>query len=206
MAVNEIQRQQAMNALALAREAHMDVLRRDGKTPYLQHPMAVATTVRTLGAETEVVLAALLHDTVEDGDKLVDWEQRIYQRVGPNVLHLVLWVTKMRGQVGLNDRRPRAMRLGWELERLKHAPEAARLIKLADIGDNVVALSANGDAELKQDDAKWARKWLGEKGLMLDALGRETNPGLWDRVDDLIGKTTEWFEFETSLNMEELTK
>ena len=50
--------------LAVATEAHRGQFRRDGVTPYIEHPKAVAELV---GAPIEKAVAAL-HDTVEDSD------------------------------------------------------------------------------------------------------------------------------------------
>lgn len=48
----------------IAYDAHYGVFRRDGKTPYINHPKAVAEKVRHLGED--YVFVALLHDVVED--------------------------------------------------------------------------------------------------------------------------------------------
>lgn len=48
----------------IATKAHAGQLRRDGMTPYITHPEAVAVRVRHLGQIYECV--ALLHDVLED--------------------------------------------------------------------------------------------------------------------------------------------
>ena len=49
----------------LAEERHRGQLRKSGD-PYITHPLAVATILAELGMDTTTLVAALLHDTVED--------------------------------------------------------------------------------------------------------------------------------------------
>ena len=56
-----------LQALAVAEEAHEGVFRKDGVTPYIEHPMKVASLLFDLGCRDETVLsAAILHDVIED--------------------------------------------------------------------------------------------------------------------------------------------
>ena len=78
-------------AFELAREAHAEQKRKSGE-PYIIHPSAVATIVAEelkLGANP--VIAAFLHDVVEDTDYTMD---DIRQRFGDDVAFLVSVVTK----------------------------------------------------------------------------------------------------------------
>ena len=78
-------------AFELAREAHAEQKRKSGE-PYIIHPIAVATIVAIelkLGANP--VIAAFLHDVVEDTDYTMD---DIRQRFGDDVAFLVSVVTK----------------------------------------------------------------------------------------------------------------
>ena len=54
-------------ALALAIEAHQGQVRKSTNIPYISHPMAVASIALEFGASEEQAIAALLHDTIEDG-------------------------------------------------------------------------------------------------------------------------------------------
>lgn len=69
----------------LARVAHSGQYRRDGKTPYIAHPIAVSESLREEGEE--VMAAALLHDVLEDTNLclwdfgLLDLPKRVVQAV-----------------------------------------------------------------------------------------------------------------------------
>ena len=59
-------------AYFLAKEAHSGVRRRSGE-PYMLHPIAVAQiAVDEIGLGAKSVIAALLHDVVEDTDYTVE--------------------------------------------------------------------------------------------------------------------------------------
>src|SRR5688500_20175918 len=52
-------------AYDVAESAHANHKRKSGD-PYITHPLAVATILAGLGMDTTTLVAALLHDTVED--------------------------------------------------------------------------------------------------------------------------------------------
>lgn len=53
-------------AIIFAARAHHDQLRKRGDIPYITHPFAVAFILQKHGCSRDVVIAGLLHDTVED--------------------------------------------------------------------------------------------------------------------------------------------
>ncbi len=59
--------EQIRSAYAYAREHHGAQLRRDG-TPYITHPLQVAQIVAEMRLDSESIIAALLHDCIEDTD------------------------------------------------------------------------------------------------------------------------------------------
>ena len=78
-------------AYVVAKSAHTGQFRKSGD-PYITHPVAVATILAELGLNTETIIAALLHDTVEDteyslGQLRVDF--------GEEIANLVDGVTKL---------------------------------------------------------------------------------------------------------------
>ena len=81
-------------AFFLAKEAHEGVRRRSGE-PYLLHPIAVAKIViEEIGLGVKSVVAALLHDVVEDTEYSVEDMKRIF---GPKIASMVDGLTKMSG-------------------------------------------------------------------------------------------------------------
>ncbi len=78
-------------AYVVAERAHRGQLRKSGD-PYITHPVAVATILAELGMTPSTLVAALLHDTVEDTDYSLD---QLRQEFGPEVAMLVDGVTKL---------------------------------------------------------------------------------------------------------------
>ncbi|HEX2032327.1 MAG TPA: bifunctional (p)ppGpp synthetase/guanosine-3',5'-bis(diphosphate) 3'-pyrophosphohydrolase [Actinomycetota bacterium] len=68
-------------AYELAEESHRGQLRISGE-PFIEHPLGVAQILAELGMDTTTLVAALLHDVVEDTDlALGDVEERFGQEV-----------------------------------------------------------------------------------------------------------------------------
>jgi GTP pyrophosphokinase len=78
-------------AYDVAEEKHRDQRRKSGD-PYITHPLAVATILAELGMDTTTLVAALLHDTVEDTEYSLE---RLRADFGETVEHLVDGVTKL---------------------------------------------------------------------------------------------------------------
>ena len=78
-------------AYEVAEKAHEGQFRKSGD-PYITHPLAVATILADLGMDTTTLVAALLHDTVEDTDYTL---QNATADFGDEVAHLVNGVTKL---------------------------------------------------------------------------------------------------------------
>ena len=96
---NEEDRNFIRRAYFLAKEAHQGVRRRSGE-PYLLHPIAVAKiAVDEIGLGVKSVVAALLHDVVEDTDYTVEDMERIF---GHKIATMVDGLTKMSGVFNAN--------------------------------------------------------------------------------------------------------
>jgi (p)ppGpp synthase/HD superfamily hydrolase len=117
-------------AASFAARVHRGQLRKDGQTPYIAHCFRVAMAVRHIfGCDDEATLAAaLLHDTIED--TTVDYDE-IHEAFGAQVADLVVAMTK-------NMALPEPQRERLYDERLAAADWRARLIKLADVYDNLL--------------------------------------------------------------------
>ncbi len=78
-------------AYDVAEERHREQRRKSGD-PYITHPLAVATILAELGMDTTTLVAALLHDTVEDTGYSLE---QLGEDFGDKVSQLVDGVTKL---------------------------------------------------------------------------------------------------------------
>jgi GTP pyrophosphokinase len=78
-------------AYETAAAKHAGQQRKSGD-PYITHPLAVSTILAELGMDTTTLVAALLHDTVEDTDYPLE---KLRAEFGEEVAHLVDGVTKL---------------------------------------------------------------------------------------------------------------
>ncbi|MCC8174102.1 MAG: RelA/SpoT family protein [Odoribacter sp.] len=89
--------QQITAAFKFANEAHAGMKRRSGE-PYILHPIAVAKIAAyEIGLGTKSVIAALLHDVVEDTDYTVEDIANLFS---PKIASLVDGLTKIKGVMG----------------------------------------------------------------------------------------------------------
>ena len=136
------------HASCLAARLHRDQTRKDGVTPYFAHLQRVALILsHRFGCQDPVVLAAgLLHDAIED--TTADFDE-IAEAVGPEVAALVAALTK-------------DMRLPYDERELAYdrqlaaAPWQARLVKLADVYDNLCDSILSGANVQVRDKAQRA--------------------------------------------------
>jgi len=80
-----------LRAYEVADSAHQGQKRQSGE-PYIIHPVGVAELLAELGMDTPTIVAALLHDVVEDTEMSVDDVARDF---GPQAAALVDGVTKL---------------------------------------------------------------------------------------------------------------
>lgn len=114
-----------LKVLKFAAEKHQFQRRKDReKTPYINHPIQVAELLITIGGirENTILMAALLHDTLED---TYTTQSEIQALCGKEVLNLVLEVTDDKSL-------PKLRRKELQIENAPHISEGAKLIKLAD--------------------------------------------------------------------------
>lgn len=87
-------RKQIRAAFDMALDAHKDMRRKSGE-PYILHPLAVAQTVaEDIGLDSTAVVAALLHDVVEDTHVRLEEIEKIF---GKKVASIVDGLTKISG-------------------------------------------------------------------------------------------------------------
>ena len=81
-------------ALLYAAHLHRPQIRKGSGIPYLTHLLGVCSLALGYGADEEMAMAALLHDSLEDGREYtgtprVQIEQEIEEKFGPRVLEIV---------------------------------------------------------------------------------------------------------------------
>jgi (p)ppGpp synthase/HD superfamily hydrolase len=129
--------------------------RRKGEAaePYINHLLEVAALVAeaTGGADPALVIAALLHDSIEDCGIARD---EIEARFGADVAGLVAAVSDDKSL-------PKQERKRLQIEHAAHASARAKLLKLADKTSNLRALAASPPSgwplARQQDYLAWAR-------------------------------------------------
>jgi guanosine-3',5'-bis(diphosphate) 3'-pyrophosphohydrolase len=142
-------------AARFASEKHARQVRKgvDGK-PYIGHLLEVAELVAgsSESLDTNLIVAALLHDTVEDTATTMD---ELRERFGEEVAGLVAEVTDDKSL-------PRATRKALQVRNAPHKSERAAAIKLADKISNLRAILASPPAdwslERKREYFEWARQ------------------------------------------------
>ncbi|MCU7937253.1 MAG: HD domain-containing protein [Candidatus Thiodiazotropha sp. (ex Dulcina madagascariensis)] len=159
--------QQLMRTLAFAARKHRDQRRKDIEaSPYINHPITLADILVNEGGVTdrETLIAALLHDTIEDTDTTAE---EIASEFGLVIAGLVMEVSDD-GSLSKLERK--------ELQ-IRHAPDLshkARLVKLADKIANLRDIDqsppADWSLQRKQAYFDWAK-------AVIDGL-RGTHEGL----------------------------
>lgn len=134
------------SAAKFAARAHDGQYRKSGE-PYVTHPIEVAHLVADLHGSVEMVIAALLHDTIEDTDVT---EVQLERRFGAEVTRLVLGCTKtarVRAEGG--EESLQAERLRTLFVALASDPRVV-VIKLADRLHNLRTISALPEAKARR--------------------------------------------------------
>ena len=89
--LNDTQIAEVQRAAEFAELAHHGQFRKSGE-PYFYHPLAVARTLAEMRMDPTTLIAAILHDVVEDTPTAVD---EVAARFGPDVATLVDGVSKL---------------------------------------------------------------------------------------------------------------
>ena len=162
-----------LHALAFAAHKHRDQRRKGADaSPYINHPIAVANVLVNEGGvrDTDVLCAALLHDTLED---TLTSAAELLTEFGPAITAIVREVS--------DDRTlPRETRKRLQIEHAPSLSRAAKLVKLSDkicnLRDIDVTPPRDWAVERKQRYYDWARE-------VVDGL-RGVNPALEAAFDE----------------------
>jgi (p)ppGpp synthase/HD superfamily hydrolase len=138
-----------------AAKAHVGQLRKYDAAPYIIHPYRISLAVARLTADTEMEVAALLHDTVEDTPvTLIEIEREFGQRVRGMVEDVTDVTTLADGN--------RKTRKAIERDRLAGVSPDSQTLKLGDIIDNL--------RDIETTDPKFAPIYFAEKRELLEVL------------------------------------
>jgi (p)ppGpp synthase/HD superfamily hydrolase len=122
---------------AFAAEIHATDVRKGSGTPYIEHPRTVARHVARHGGTEDEIVAALLHDTVEDGGGHVI-AREIEVRFGVSVASVVLELSDSVVDTRAGElKEPWVQRKQRYLDTLVHKSEAGVMVKAADLLANL---------------------------------------------------------------------
>ncbi len=164
-----------VEVIRFASEKHKYQTRKDGRIPYINHPIEVAYLLVKVG-ETDAALlaAALLHDTIED-TKTSDKE--ILERFGQEVLNIVKEVTD-------DKKLSKYERKQAQIDHAPHLSRSAKLLKLADKTCNVQDI-------IKRPPGGWSVKrkmqYLDWAEAVVNGM-RNTNEELENLFDEYVAK------------------
>jgi (p)ppGpp synthase/HD superfamily hydrolase len=156
------------HALEVAEDAHAGQTR-DDDTPYILHPLRVALSLmRELDIyDTELLCAALLHDVSEDQARFAP--DYIEAEFGSRAGFIVRTLTKSNEPGKVREEANKVY-----FERLRHADEGCKLIKLADKLDNVRDAINCPDPEKRQRTVAEAKDfYLSLASTLPDTTHRE---------------------------------
>jgi (p)ppGpp synthase/HD superfamily hydrolase len=147
--------QKILAAARFAAERHATQKRKgQAAEPYINHLIEVAELVAASSPalDTNLVVAAFLHDTIEDTGVTA---QELEQRFGSDVATLVLEATDDKSL-------PQETRKALQVESAPYKSERAQTLKLADKISNLRSLlsspPANWNPDRKRQYCEWARQ------------------------------------------------
>jgi guanosine-3',5'-bis(diphosphate) 3'-pyrophosphohydrolase len=126
-------------ALEFAAHKHRNQRRKDAEaSPYINHPIALARLLAVEGGISDIatLVAAVLHDTIEDTDTSHEELRALF---GRKVADVVAEVTDDKSL-------PKARRKALQIEHAPHMSKRAALVKLADKTCNLRDVAQNPPA------------------------------------------------------------
>jgi (p)ppGpp synthase/HD superfamily hydrolase len=130
-----------LEAIRFATAAHSTQTRKGKKdVPYITHPLAVGVLLANAGAKEDVVVAGILHDTIEDTDVTFENIEEIF---GKDVARMVNDVTEQERSLPWAERKKAA------LEHVPHMSHDSIMVKSADLlhnmTDQIIDYELDGD-------------------------------------------------------------
>ena len=152
------------DAIAYATYYHAGQLRKGTDLPYIVHPMEVMVILSRMNASTPLLMAGILHDTVEDTNATIE---EIADRFGAETAALVDAHTEKHKN-----------RSWWERRRtsVEHLRTAQRDVKLLIMADKLSNLRSMAHDYARIGDTLWERFHVGRDmqakyyAMSIDAL------------------------------------
>ncbi len=117
-------------ALRYATKAHYGQTRKVNGLPMIQHPVNVSKTLKEAGFSEAVIIAGLLHDTIEDTSVTLEDIKRLF---GEEIAKIVAGNTE-------NKSRPWEERKQHTIDWIKIAPIEVKALIVADKLDNLTSI------------------------------------------------------------------
>lgn len=148
-------------AMEFGKTAHKGQLRKYSNAPYFDHCVEVMELVKTVPHTEEMLIAALLHDTVEDTEITFNDIEREF---GSRVRDMVEGLT----DISVPEDGNRKVRKAKDLEHSVMQSANVQTIKLADLISN--SRSILGAAEWNKEAKAFSKLYLQEKKALLEGL------------------------------------
>jgi (p)ppGpp synthase/HD superfamily hydrolase len=132
-------------ALELSAKAHLAQIRKGTDIPYITHPYAVGMILLKAGCSEEIVIAGILHDTVEDTCVTLD---DIKKELGEEVARIVAGCSEPDKDLSWEDRKQHT------IDELKSAPLEIQFVACADKLHNISTMI---DEHERIGDELWKR-------------------------------------------------
>lgn len=136
-------------ALCFATQKHSGQIRKMANTPYILHPVEVASIVGTMTDDKEILAAAVLHDTVEDTDTTLE---EIRENFGRRVSLLVMTETENKRE-GSPEAETWGIRKEETLIILEHTKDIG--VKMMWLGDKLSNMRSFAREYRQRGDALW---------------------------------------------------
>ena len=134
------------SAYNLAAVVHASQIRASGE-PYIIHPIAVAKIIIGIGGDENMICAALLHDTIEDGENAEEIANRIYKSFGEDIYYLVQAVSK---DGRIEDKVSQQDAYFVQIKEALETDVSVFFIKLADLTHNMDTISNLSPSKQKE--------------------------------------------------------
>ena len=180
-----LQLDKILDAAIFAAEKHQGHVRKNAAhSPYITHPLLVAQAINQIGGikALDVLVAAILHDTIEDTPTT---EAEIADRYGEDVLSIVLEVTDDKSLERMTRKRLQ----------VEHAPMLSFEARLIKLGDKLV----NCQDILNYPPEDWAmerRQNYIQWGADVIHQIRGTNPALEAAFDQVLRRAEAELDYE----------